>query len=110
MFRATLNRYKYSYEYSRVYIDFNNTLFIDGSVNITLLSFIYQCKNLNKSVYLFVNEVDICEILLKEHNICNTVFDEIIFLDVDNKKSDLIEKAESVFIGNCYKDKVELAK
>ena len=110
LYRATHNRYKYSNEYSSVYIDFNNTIFNDGSLNITLISFIYQCKNLNKSVYLLVNAEDLYEDILIEYNICKTIFDKIIVLNDKEKKSDLIEKSESIFIGNCLTDKKELVK
>src|SRR5690606_30290088 len=45
LFRSTKNRYKYSFQFKRVYLDLDDTLIINGQVNVTVICFVYQCIN-----------------------------------------------------------------
>ena len=56
-YKLTLNRrlknsYKLEYEYDKVYIDFDDTIIVNNKVNTLAMTFLYQCVNKNKQIYL----------------------------------------------------------
>lgn len=94
--------YKTSLNYKHIYIDFDDTLIINGKVNTDLIKLIYQWLNQNKKLYLITkHETDIYEDLRK-YKINSTVFEEIIEVPLDCFKADYIHKKNAIFIDNYF--------
>ncbi|MDE1208100.1 ATP-grasp domain-containing protein [Tenacibaculum larymnensis] len=108
LYRYSLTKARYRFEYENVYIDFDDTIIINGKVCIDAIAFIYQAKNQNKKVYLITkHEFDLKETLNKYH-ISSHLFDEIIHLNMDDLKYNFMTKPSSIFIDNFYKERKEV--
>ena len=51
--RAFINRYRTNLKYDRVYIDFDDTLYLGDNVNLQAVTFLYQCVNKKNPGYSF---------------------------------------------------------
>lgn len=108
LFRTTKNRYRYDISYDTVYIDYDDTLIINEKVNITLISFIYHCKNKGKKVNLLTKHGTRLHQSLQRHCISPSLFDEIIILKLEDKKSSYINPENSIFIDNWFVERREV--
>lgn len=106
--RRLSNAYQLDYQYHNVYIDFDDTLIINGKVNTDVMKFLYQCNNKKKNIFLITkHSTDIYEDLKKCH-IDSTLFHEIFLLKEEQNKVDFICQQESIFIDNYYKERKEV--
>lgn len=110
LFRATQNRYKFSFSYSHIYLDYDDTLIINNQVNIELIQFIYQAKNLSKKIVLLTKHTGCLDESLKHFHLSKSLFDEIHVLEQHEKKSSYIMSKDSIFIDNWYKERQEVSK
>lgn len=108
LFRVTKNKFKYGLEYDTVYVDYDDTLIVNGKVNIVLMSFIYQCKNNGKKVKLITKHGSKLHFSLNYYSICPTLFDELIVLKMEDKKSDYINSHKAIFIDNWFVERKEV--
>ncbi|WP_114793150.1 ATP-grasp domain-containing protein [Niabella yanshanensis] len=107
--RALDNKYKLKIDYNHIYVDFDDCLIIRNNVNITLLSFIFQCINYGKKIYLITKHAyDINESLEKYH--LNKIFDNIIHLKETHFKYEYIAHHDAIFIDDSYKERYEVYK
>ncbi|MFD3271565.1 hypothetical protein ACE3MS_15710 [Paenibacillus dendritiformis] len=94
-------------QYERVYIDLDDTIVIQGQLNKVAISFIIQCINRNISVHLISkHRGDICQ-YLKQYRI-EQLFDSIIWLNSEERKSDYIVPEGSIFIDDAYRERKEV--
>ena len=107
--RAYKARFKVKLEFDHVYIDFDDTILIDNSVNTKLMDFLYQCKNNNKQVYLLTRNAGVHE-LLERHLICKGLFNNIGIVEANLKKSDYINRFPSIFIDDSFGERREVKK
>lgn len=105
MDRALIARYKTDFRYDTVYFDFDDTLIVRGKVNLKMIWFLYQCKN-NKirTILLTKHSHEIYETLRSFH-ISSDIFDEIIHIPLEDKKSNYIKHENAIFIDNAYKER-----
>lgn len=105
--RALVPRYNPNIEYSNVYIDFDDTLYIDERfINTQLMRLIFQSINEGKRIYLITkNEKGNLESVLSKYHI-KSIFDEIIHLSKDENKSDYIKK-DSILIDDSFHERKE---
>ena len=105
--RALVPRYKSNIEYKNLYIDFDDTLFLEEKyINTDLIKLIFQAKNEEKSVYLITKN--------KKNNLAKTlhrfgithIFDGIIHLGEEEKKGEHMQK-DSVLIDDSFAERVE---
>ena len=103
--RSLISRYKIDYEYENVYFDFDDTLIINNKVHLPAISFLYQCKNKGKKIFLITkHETDIYEDL-KKYDLTESLFEEIILLKPKDNKEDYIKKEKAIFIDNMYAER-----
>ena len=104
--RALTNRFNYEIDYERVYLDFDDTVFVKGRINTYLMMFLYQCVNENKQIILITKHVkDIYE-TLNELKIDKDLFDEIITLRKDDDKFKYIDnEISSIFIDDSFSER-----
>lgn len=107
--RALIARYKIDYAYTRVYMDFDDTLIINNEVCLNMIRFVYQCKNKKIPVILLshhnADHDDVIEECMKKHAISQELFNEIVSLPLSKEKSDFIEPNGSIFIDNAYSER-----
>lgn len=108
LYRTTRNNYEYSFRYKNVYIDYDDTIIINGKVNKIIMAFIYQCKNRGVKVILITKHGNNLNKSLKEYFIDPNIFDEIISLNLEESKSDFITEKDSIFIDNWFKERKEV--
>lgn len=102
MDRALISRYKIDYEYSTVYLDFDDTVILNNEVNLQIIKFIYQCKNQNKKIVLITRHEYVIEETLKRFCISADLFDKIISLKSYEEKFDQMLSDSAIFIDNAY--------
>ena len=106
--RCIHNSFKMDYKYEHIYIDFDDTLIFNNKVNSMAMRFIYQALNDNKKIYLITKHAKDILNSLNEHKIDKNIFFEIIHLENDERKVDVINKEKSIFIDNYFKERYEV--
>ena len=102
------NRFKLRLDYRHVFVDFDDTIIIKNKVNTKLLQYLYHCKNNEKKVTLITRNVHVHE-ALKRHCIHEGIFDEIIQLSRDQKKSEYVTYPDSIFIDDSYQERLDVS-
>ena len=107
--RALDNKFKINIKFSHVYIDLDDTILINGKINIKLIAGIYGFINENKKIYLITKHAkNINETLLKYK--INNLFDEIIHLKPEQSKSDFIKFKDAIFIDDSFSERKNIYK
>lgn len=108
--RALMNRFKYEIDYKRVYIDFDDTVFVKGKINTFLMMFLYQCVNENKEIVLITKHVKNIKETLKELKIDINLFNDIISLTKDDEKYKFIDSSvTSIFIDDSFNERFSIS-
>lgn len=109
MDRSLISRYRISHEYSIVYIDFDDTIVMnDGTVNLTAVRFLYQCRNTERKVVLITRHTKDLAYTLNRFCLHRDLFDSIIHLNFNEKKSDYIKEPDAIFIDNAFQERAEV--
>jgi len=107
--RTLISRYKTDIRYNNVYIDFDDTIIVEGNVNLQAIRFLYQCVNEGKHVILITRHSadhnDTVYEALSRHKISSDLFDEIIELSFDTPKYTLIDPTNAIFIDNSFAER-----
>lgn len=100
--RCLHNRYNLDFEYQNVYVDFDDTIIVNGKVNDLMMQFLYQAANSGKKLFLITkHEFNVTE-TLKTYKIAQNLFDEIISIPLVEKKSEYINPEKAIFIDNHF--------
>jgi hypothetical protein len=102
--RALINRYCHRYEYSVVYIDLDDTIILNGQVNIDTIRFVYQCINRGIKVKLITKHSGNLLDTLKRFRL-EGIFDEVIHLNNDQKKADYIIDKGAILIDDSFSER-----
>lgn len=103
--RAFISRYKTSARYARVYMDFDDTLYLGDKVNIQMVAFLYQCFNKGIPVTLLTkHEKDIHESLAK-YCISESLFDRIIHIGQGEDKSRYITDRDAILVDDSFAER-----
>jgi hypothetical protein len=108
--RALVPKYKTNLEYENLYIDFDDTLFLDESyINADLMKLIFQAKNENKKVYLITkNKKNNLTKALHQFGISH-VFDDILHIKDTDKKVHYM-KQNSLLVDDSFQERKEAIK
>lgn len=105
--RALDNKYKIAIHYDNVYIDFDDTIIINGKINTEIISYLYKCINYNKKIILLTkHKFNIFESIKKYR--LESIFDEIIQIGPNENKSNYITKIGSIFIDDSFAERKEV--
>lgn len=105
--RALTNRFSYEIDYDRVYLDFDDTVFVKGKINTYLMMFLYQCVNENKQIVLITKHIKDINKTLNELKIDINLFDEIITLTKEDDKFKYIDsEVPSIFIDDSFSERL----
>ena len=108
--RCLHNRYHFNYEYEEIYVDFDDTLIVNGKVNDQLMQYLYQAANCGKKIHLITRHELIITETLKRYKIAENLFDEIIALTPADKKCDHIKPEKAIFIDNYFFDRKSISE
>jgi hypothetical protein len=109
MDRALDNRYKVNLNFQHVYVDLDDTLIIEGEVNITLLAFLFQCINKGKKLHLITrNKNDVTQVL-EEYRL-DSLFDEIIRIAEDKTKAERMTHTNAIFIDDSFQERMNISE
>ena len=103
--RAFISRYQTSVKYGKVYLDFDDTLYLDDKVNITMISFVYQCFNKGIPVILLTKHAKDIYDSLDKFRISKDLFAEIIHIEKDRDKSEYITAKDAIFIDDSFAER-----
>ena len=102
--RAFISRFKTSIHYSNVYVDFDDTLIINGKVNSFLMMFLYQAKSKGTSLYLLTRHSTDIHADLKKYHIADDLFDDIYHIDSEGSKASFV-RPDSIFIDDSFAER-----
>lgn len=108
LFRTTRNYYRYAFQCRKVYVDLDDTLIVEGLVNHELMRFLYKAVSKGKNLILITRHEHDPVATLEKHRISPTLFDQIIHLQKDQKKSAYISGDDAILIDNWYQEREEV--
>jgi hypothetical protein len=104
--KAFVNRFQTDLHYTRVYVDLDDTLILNGQVNVCLIMFLYQCLNRGTQLILITRTTSNIDELLAKHRLAG-LFDTIIQLAPGEKKSAYI-LPDSIFIDDSFAERKDV--
>lgn len=105
MDRTLISRYKIDYEYDKVYFDFDDTIVIDGQVNLNAIRFLYQCKNKKKEVILITRHEYDLTATFEKYSISKKLFDKIYHIGFDEEKGEYVNPDRAIYIDNSVSER-----
>lgn len=108
--RTLINRYKLDYIYDTVYYDFDDTVTLNGKVNLAAIRYLYQCFNQNITVILITKHEKNIHETLDFYGIHEKLFSEIIHLKPYENKIDHIIPERAIFIDNSFAERKAVAQ
>jgi len=109
MDRALGNRYRHSISFSTLYIDLDDTLLVNGRLNILAMKLIFQCINNNKKIILLSRHRSDLKMTLAKYRLTD-LFDEIIHLGEAEKKSAYIKQKDAIFVDDSFAERMDVSE
>jgi len=107
--RALRNRYKHNIQFSQLYIDYDDTIIVNGKINQEAIQLIYQCINDKKKISLITRHQGNIEDSLKSFKL-HQLFDEIIHIQDKSKKSLHIKDVNgAIFVDDSFSERQDVA-
>lgn len=112
--RTLISRYKTNLQYDLVYIDLDDTILVNGKVNLQCIRFLYQCVNDHKQIILLTRHSsdhdDSALDVLKRYRISLDLFEKIIEIPFGIPKYTVMQSESSIFIDNSFAERREVRK
>lgn len=106
--RALCSRYVMDYHYDWVYLDFDDTLIVDGAVNGEAMRLLYQWRNQGKRVVLLSKHRYDIQQSMARHAISSALFEQIIIIDPAQEKADFIDQRPAIFIDDSFAERLKV--
>lgn len=113
--KTYIDRYRLGIAYRHIYIDYDDTITFKGgtAVNPYVIAYLYQCKSKGIKISLITRHKDTFDECVEDSfrrlSLCKDLFDEILELKWDEKKSDYISDVNaSIFMDNSFKERKEV--
>ena len=100
--RCIKTAFRLGYEYDILYVDYDDTLIVNGAVNTTVIKLIYQCVQQGKRVVLLTKHEGDLEESLAQYRLSKSLFDEIIHIAPATSKADYIARDRAILIDNYF--------
>lgn len=107
--RALSNKYKLNLYFDKIYVDYDDTLIVNDSINADLISFLYEAINVGKKVILLTKHIGNISESLKKYRI-SELFDQVIHISTDQEKSNYIQPESAIFIDDSYYERSKVRK
>lgn len=96
-------------DYSCAYVDYDDCTIVDGAVNTELAAFLYQCHNRGVRTVLLSRHDGNLEEDMAHYRVEN-LFDEVIHIAQDEKKSNYITSRDAIYIDDSYAERLDVSK
>lgn len=110
--KSFVDRYILSYQYDRVYIDYDDTITSNKGKNVNpfVIAYLYQCKNEDKEIILITRHSDSegCSLLddFEKLGLSSSLFDKIVELNWNDDKTAFMDNGKpSIFIDNSFAER-----
>lgn len=103
--RALINRHRLGIEYSAVFVDFDDTITLRGTVNPKVMAFLYQARNAGKELILLTRHAEDLDSSLDRCAVSRALFTRIHHLGQDVAKSSLIDRPDAIFIDDSFRER-----
>jgi hypothetical protein len=107
--RALLTRYATDIEYDTVFVDLDDTLILDGVVNVEVVRFLYQARNAGKRIVVITRHAGDPVETLRAVRLAELP-DEIVHLDREVSKSLHIDGARAILIDDSFGERADVAR
>jgi len=107
--RALLNRYRHDLRYGAVFVDLDDTLLCHGVVNRDLVKLVFQCINAGVRTVLLTRHAGDLNALLAKHRLAG-LWDEIIAVDKDRKKSEFITRRDAILVDDSFSERADVQR
>lgn len=109
--RAFKNCYRAGLHYERVYLDLDDTLIVNGKVNLLLISLLYQWAMAGIPCVLVTRHAGVPEETLKRQRISPDLFERIVHIRDESPKSSVIPMGEAaLFIDDSYRERLDVSQ
>ncbi len=107
--RAFISRFETDIEYDNVYVDFDDTIVVNGKINGMLMMYLYQARDKGKKLFLLTKHAKDIDESMKKYAVCPGLFSEIIHIPPDGDKTNYI-KSRSVFIDDSFAERKRVSE
>ncbi|MFL9813175.1 ATP-grasp domain-containing protein [Stutzerimonas sp. VN223-3] len=109
--RALKNCYRVGLKYDTVYLDLDDTLIIDGQVNVMLVALLYQWLGRQVSVVLVTRHNRCPRATLEANKLSPAIFSRIVHIADGSPKSTVIDRPESaIFIDDSFRERMDVSR
>lgn len=102
--RSLMNHYHLELNFKHAYIDYDDTVIINGKVNLQIVSMLYHFINNGVKIHLITKHLGDIYNSLKNYRMEN-LFDSVIHLTNADEKSDFIQYENSIFIDDSFSER-----
>lgn len=106
--RGTETLYRADLAYDTIYLDYDDTLIVNGRVNLQMIQLIYQAAAQNINIVLLTKHKGDINQSLKEHRLSEALFSQVIVLPPDGKKVEYIKEKRAIFIDNHFPERQQV--
>jgi hypothetical protein len=106
--RALSRKVQLDFKFDNVYVDLDDTVIVNTKVNHELISFLYACRNKEIKLILITKHRGNLTKTLQDYAI-ESMWDEVIHLNMDQRKSDFIHYGSSIFIDDSFQERQEVS-
>jgi hypothetical protein len=95
--------------YDTLYIDFDDTIVINGKINLEAIQLIYKCINEGITIMLITKHKYNIYDTLKKYNISENLFDSIITISQSQEKSDFVHLKNPIFVDDSFSERKKIS-
>jgi len=106
--RSLQTKQKVNIKFKYVYIDLDDTIILNNKINENIIELIFNFINRNKKIILISRHKKNINKTLKKFKI-NHLFDKIIHIKNNEKKSKYIKNKNSVFIDDSFSERLDVS-
>jgi hypothetical protein len=110
MRRRLHSSYVVEHRFSTVYMDYDDTVIVDGKVNAGMMQFLYECRNQGKRLILLSRHPGDLAAHMQKFCIPAELFDQIVHLKNSEKKSGFATDKDAIFIDNLYTEREDVLR
>lgn len=106
--RSLQTKQKVNIKFKYVYIDLDDTIIINNKINENIIELMFNFINRNKKIILISRHKKNINKTLKKYKI-NHIFDKIIHIKNNEKKSKYIKNKNSIFIDDSFSERLDVS-
>lgn len=103
--RRLHSSYDMAIEFDTVYVDYDDTIVIDGKVNAQLMQFLYQCRNRQKTLVLLTKHAGDLAAHMARFCVPVSLFHQVWHLRPGDRKSEFMTEARAILIDNLFSER-----